>query len=221
MPVYNAETMSIVTSIPFNAFQENTYIISDGKEAIIVDPGCHSVSEQKQLSDKIDSLGVVVKYCLNTHCHLDHIFGNKYVVDTYGVDLVMHEGELPLLRQAPMIANMYGLSIEPSPEPSRFLTHGDTFTFADTVFNVLLTPGHSPASISFFNQAEGYVLAGDVLFQNSIGRTDLPGGDQDTLFRSIKDHYLSLPDDVIVYPGHGPATTIGEERRSNPFLQNL
>ncbi len=213
--------MSIVTSMTFNAFQENTYIISDGEEAIILDPGCHSVSEQQQLSSKIDNLGVVVKHCVNTHCHLDHIFGNKYVVDLYGVELIMHKGELPLLRQAPMIANMYGLSIEPSPEPNRFLSHGDTFTFAHTEFEVLLTPGHSPASISFYNKKEGYVLAGDVLFQNSVGRTDLPGGDQATLFQSIKEHYLSMPDEVIVYPGHGPATTIGEERRSNPFLQNL
>ena len=213
--------MSYVTSLTFNAFQENTYIIYDQSSAIVVDPGCHSFEEEQALSDKIAALGVHVEACINTHCHLDHIFGNKFVVESYGVELYIHEGELTLLRQGPVIAEMYGMSLEPSPEPSRFLNHGDTLRFSNIVFEVFLTPGHSPASISFYNKDEGYIIAGDVLFQNSIGRTDLPGGNHTLLLKSIRDYYLSLPDDVIVYPGHGPATTIGTERASNPFLQGL
>lgn len=169
----------------------------------------------------IDENHLIVEKVVNTHCHVDHVFGNSYATSTFGVGLFIHRGELPVLSTYLQVAAMYGLAAEPSPDPDGFLEEGDDLCFGNTCLKIFLTPGHSPASISLYNEKDGYIIGGDVLFQGSIGRTDLPGGDFDTLMNSIKASFLCLPNDVVVYCGHGPSTTIGVEKRSNPFLQNL
>lgn len=212
--------MTAITHFCFNPFQENTYLISseDG-ECWIIDPGCMYPQEKQELQDYISRNQLRTTRLINTHCHLDHIFGNQWVMDTYGTGLDIHLEELPVLQAAPRVAGMFGVQLPPQPEPTYFLTEGELLQLGDSTLEVLFTPGHSPGEISLLNRAERYVIAGDVLFQGSIGRTDLPGGDYDTLIRSIKTQLMTLDDDFIVYSGHGPATTIGAERKHNPFLQ--
>lgn len=211
--------MAEVHFFTFNAFQENTFIIHDNSgECIIIDPGCNSASEQAALSKYIASNGLKPVRLINTHCHIDHILGNAYVARTYGLPLEIHTGELPVLQSGEMVASMYGIPYEPSPAPEKFLEAGDRVTFGNTTLKVLYTPGHSPASICLYAESGHWLIGGDVLFYESIGRTDLPGGDHDTLIESIRNVLFTLPDKVRVYPGHGPATTIGHEREYNPFL---
>lgn len=212
--------MAQVVCLTFNPFEENTYLLyDDTKECIIIDPGCYTEQEKRELARTIETLQLRPVRLINTHCHLDHIFGNHFVATTYGLPLEIHRGELPVLERAPQAAAMYGVPFpEPSPAPSAFIEAGDVVTFGNTQLEVLLTPGHSPASLSFFCRADQFLIAGDVLFQGSIGRTDLPGGDYNTLIRSIREQLLPLGDEVTAYPGHGPATTIGFERLHNPFL---
>lgn len=204
----------------FNDFQENTYILwDDTKECIIIDPGCNSREEEQTLVDFIDSKNLTPVRLVNTHCHIDHVLGNTFVSEKYNLDLNAHKGEIPVLQANVMVAQMYGMHYIPSPEIKHFLDESMTLDFGNTSLQILYTPGHSPASISFFHPQTKQLIAGDVLFQGSIGRTDLPGGDFDTLIKSIKTQYYPLGDDVIVYPGHGPETSIIEEKIRNPFLQ--
>ena len=211
--------MSTIHTFTFNPFQENTYVISDeSKECIVVDPGCYSQEEKDQLAGFIQENDLKVQKLINTHCHVDHVFGNKFVSELYGVDLYIHLGELPVLAAYLEMGALFGIQGEPSPTPAGFLEEGEEVGFGNTKLKVILTPGHSPASISFYCEEDAYLIAGDVLFQGSIGRTDLPGGDFTTLINSIKNKLFTLPDSIIVYPGHGPYTTIGEEKRTNPFL---
>ncbi len=212
--------MSIVVCLTYNPFLENTYLVYDeNRECVVFDPGCHTKQEQRHLSQQIRELELKPIRLINTHCHVDHVLGNKYVADTYQLDLEIHRGELPLLQAIPQICRMYGIpDYEPSPEPKIYLDEGDEIRFGNTVLKALFTPGHSPASLSFYNEEEGYLIAGDVLFRESIGRTDLPGGDHATLINSIKKKLLPLGDEVVVYSGHGEETTIGHERKHNPFL---
>ena len=209
-----------IASFTFNAFSENTYILSDDtKQCCIVDPGCNSPDEQSQLSNYIESNNLIPVKLVNTHCHIDHVLGNKYVADKYKLKLISHRGEQIVLDNMENVARMYGIAYTKSPNISEFLDEGDVLEFGDSKLKVLFTPGHSPASISFFHQASMQLIAGDVLFQGSIGRTDLPGGDHATLIESIKQKLLPLGDNVVVYSGHGPSTTIGAEKQHNPFLQ--
>jgi len=210
----------LVKIYTFNPFQENTYIVyDDSGEGIIIDPGCSNASERKWLSQGIKSLGIQPVRLINTHCHIDHILGNRFVADEYGLELEIHEGELPILRTAPQVAEMFGIIYsDPSPLPGKFLKEGDEVAFGNTRLQILLTPGHSPASISLYCEKEKYLIAGDVLFRESIGRTDLPGGNFSTLVSSIQNQFFVLPHEVVVYPGHGPETTIGHEKMHNPFL---
>ena len=212
--------MALVAKFTFNPFQENTYIVYDEtKECIIFDPGIYTDEEKKQFADFIDSAGLKPVRLINTHCHLDHVFGNKYVAETWNLGLEIHEGELPVLQAVPQICAFYGLpQPELSPEPSHFIKEGDSVTFGNSSLDVLFTPGHSPASISFFSKEGNFVIAGDVLFRQSIGRTDLPGGDLQTLLNSIRTQLFPLGDEVKVYSGHGEDTTIGYEKVHNPFL---
>jgi glyoxylase-like metal-dependent hydrolase (beta-lactamase superfamily II) len=204
----------------FNPFAENTYLVYDESgECVIFDPGCYTAEERKALRNFIEEKELKPVRLINTHCHLDHVFGNRFVSDTWQLPLEIHRDEWPLLKRFPDVCRMYGIpGAEASPEPELFLNHGDVVAFGNTRLEVLLTPGHSPASLSFYNRQEGYVIAGDVLFLESIGRTDLPGGDFDTLIASIRRELFSLPGETIVYPGHGPATTIRHEMEYNPFL---
>lgn len=211
--------MCQIASFTFNAFQENTYLLfDDTRECVIIDPGCYTAEERRQLTDFIDAQGLKPVRLINTHAHIDHVLGNWYVADRYGIGLEMHEGEVGGLEAAPLYGSTYGFQMQPSPAPTAFLAGGDTVTFGETTLQVLFTPGHSPASISLYCAQGQFVIAGDVLFRDSIGRVDLPGGDFATLIHSIETQYYPLGDDTHVFPGHGPSTTIGHERAHNPFL---
>lgn len=214
--------MTKVVTLTFNPFQENTYVVYEtvSKQAIIFDPGCLGAAEEATLFATLKSQDLTPIRLINTHCHLDHVYGNAAVAEKFGLKLGIHPLEVPVLEAVPRINEAYGLPpMTPSPAPGYFINEGEVIELGEARFEVLLTPGHSPGSICFYNRAESYVIAGDVLFHRSIGRSDLPGGDFDTLMGSIHTKLMPLPDETIVYPGHGPSTTIGEERRENPFLR--
>jgi len=213
--------MTHVLGLTFNDFQENMYLVYDNTgECVIFDPGCNSVAEEEKLAKTIENKGLTPVRLINTHCHLDHVFGNHFVAKKYGLMLEIHKGEVPVLEAVPRVCEMYGIPmLHKSPDPGGFIETGDVIQFGDTELKVLFTPGHSPASLSFYCEKDKFVIAGDVLFMQSIGRTDLPGGDYDTLIRSIREQIFPLDDDVKVYPGHGLATTVGYEKLNNPFLK--
>ena len=169
--------------------------------------------------DVIESNNLTPVKLINTHCHIDHVLGNKFVSDKYNLPLISHEGEKEVLAMQPKVSSMYGIPYDPSPEITETLADGDVVKFGNTELTVLFTPGHSPASISFYCKEAGIVIGGDVLFQGSIGRTDLPGGNFDTLANSIRTKFYTLPDETVVFCGHGPSTTVGEEKKNNPFVK--
>ena len=210
--------MIAIKSFVFNAFQENTYIISDTtKECVIIDPGCYDDDEKKELADYIQHHQLNVQMLLNTHCHIDHILGNDFVKQKYGTKLYIHQTEEFVLNAQKILAPHYGFNRYQEATPDGYLAEGDVIEFGLQKFSILFVPGHSPGHIAFYNEKEKVVLAGDVLFQNSVGRTDLPGGNHNTLVNSIHKKLFTLPDEVTVYPGHGGETTIGVEKRTNPF----
>jgi hydroxyacylglutathione hydrolase len=212
--------MLTVTSFTFSPVQENTYVVhNETGECCIVDPGCYFGNERNELKEFIQTSGLTPKYLLNTHCHLDHVFGNKFIHDTWGLSLYLHEKEKPLLEYAPTFGLSWGLPFDNYKGDLIFLREGDTIPLGNDSFQVLFTPGHSPGHICFYCQVQQFVIGGDVLFRESIGRTDLPGGNYDTLLASIRNQLFVLPDDTVVYPGHGPQTTIGYEKTHNPFLK--
>lgn len=208
-----------VAKFTFNPFQENTYVVHNGSEAIVLDPGCSDASEEDELEGFLSDNALTPVRLVLTHAHIDHILGNAWVHKRYGLLPEMHTADLPLLKAGPRQASMYGVPMEPSPAPERFIAEGDTIMLGSDALKVLFVPGHAPGHIALFCEAQHFVIAGDVLFMNSIGRTDLPGGDTATLLRSIREQLFPLGDAVKVYCGHGPDTTIGHERRSNPFLR--
>ncbi len=211
--------MARIASFTFNPFYENTYIIYDETgECVVVDPGCYSKEEQHELEDFITTNKLIPKYLINTHCHIDHVLGNRFVADTWKLPLLMHKGEIPVLDEVVNYAPTMGINYKKSPDPEIFADEPDLVKFGNTELKVFFTPGHSPASISFYCEKDKFLISGDVLFYDSIGRTDLPGGDYETLINSIKTKLLVLPDDVKVYAGHMQSTTIGRERKLNPFL---
>lgn len=203
----------------FNPFSENSYILSDETgECIIIDPGCSNSSEEQELVDYIVKSGLKPVKLLNTHCHVDHVFGNQFVSEKWKLGLEIHPLDVPVLDSFARVCQMYGFQGGPQPAPQHFLEDGDVVTFGNSKLNVLFTPGHSPGSVCFYNAEQQFVIGGDVLFRGSIGRTDLPGGDFDTLENSIRKKLYTLPEEVTVYPGHGPSTTIGFEKRNNSFV---
>lgn|SRR5690606_15165527 len=206
-------------SFVFNAFQENTYVLyDDTKQCVIIDPGCYAAAEQQQLANFIESNELTPVKLLNTHCHIDHILGNNFVSKKFNIGLEIHEADLPTLLATTEYGHLYGFTVDPSPQPTRFIQNNETITFGNTDLEVRFTPGHAPGHVVFIHHNERFVINGDVLFYNSIGRTDLPGGDHNTLIKSIHQELFTLPDDYIVYTGHGPSTTIGEEKKNNPFV---
>jgi glyoxylase-like metal-dependent hydrolase (beta-lactamase superfamily II) len=209
-----------IHSFTFNPFQENTYIIAAPSGAcIIIDPGCFESYEQDELTAAIHKMGLQPVRLINTHCHIDHILGNAFVAKTYNLGLEIHQGELPVLRAGIAVAGMYAIPYDPSPDPVSYLEPGSHIDLEGNAIKILFTPGHSPASICLYDEQGGWVIGGDVLFYESIGRTDLPGGDYDTLINSIRSQLFVLAPDTVVNPGHGQATTIGYEQTFNPFLQ--
>jgi hydroxyacylglutathione hydrolase len=207
-----------VESFVFNPLQENTYILFDEtKECVVIDPGCIEEEEKRALSSFIEENELRVKLLLNTHCHVDHVLGNDFVKEKYKVDFLIHASELPVLKAVRIYAPNYGFFQYKEAEPDRFMKEGDLITFGMQSLKVLFVPGHAPGHVAFYNEASKDVIAGDVLFYNSIGRTDLPGGDYETLINSIHEKLFTLPADVTVHPGHGPQTSIGFEKKTNPF----
>ena len=205
----------------FNQFFENTIIVFDKtKECVIIDPGCYTISEKDTLQKYISINNLVPVKLINTHCHIDHILGNNFIAKTYDLELEMNANDMELIKNSNEIAQLYGFTdYEMSPLPKKFLNEGDTLEFGNSQFKILFTPGHAPGHISLYSEKDGLLISGDVLFNNSIGRTDLPGGNYDLLIESIKNKILTLNDNTIVYCGHGPSTTIGNERLNNPFLK--
>jgi hydroxyacylglutathione hydrolase len=203
----------------FSPIEVNTYILYDSTgECAIVDCGCYSEREFLKLVRFIESKELKPVLLLNTHCHLDHIFGNKLVLEKYGIRSTCDELEEPNRMNAQVHASFFGLSMETPPQPGTFIKDGHAVTFGSSSLKAIAVPGHSSGSLAFYSKADQMVLTGDALFAGSIGRTDLPGGDYQTLIDSIKNKLLTLPGSTVVYPGHGPETTIDRESRSNPFL---
>ena len=203
----------------FNPVQENTYILYNDKgNAILIDPGCYFSAEQETLKKFIDENNLKVLQLINTHCHLDHVFGNKWVHKTFGVELHLHPNEEVVLQHAPNSGIKFGLPFDNYTGPLHFLQDGDIVKLDTDEVEILLTPGHSPGSICLYCKAQNFVIGGDVLFYESIGRTDLPGGSHETLLQSIIEKLFVLPDETIVHNGHGQSTTIGHEKKHNPFL---
>lgn len=212
--------MLTVKSFTFNPVEENTYVIyNEQKECCIIDPGCYFPEERERLKTGIEKTGLTPVLLLNTHCHLDHVFGNKFVHDTWGLTLHLHEKEQPVLDFAPQSGLMYQLPFDNYEGPLIYLRENTKLRLGDEEFEIRFTPGHSPGSVSFYHKAGGFIIGGDVLFQGSIGRTDLPGGNFEILQQSIWEEFYTLPDETKVYPGHGPVTTVGEEKKNNAFVK--
>jgi len=204
----------------FNPLAENTYLLWDDahRQAVVIDPGCSNRVEREELRGFVEKQGLTVVGLLNTHGHIDHVLGNAFVARTYGVALQLPAADLPTLRAVKSYAAMWGFPDYEELLPEILLKPGDTVRFGSAELEVLSVPGHAPGHVAFVNRAENLCVSGDVLFRGSIGRTDLPGGSYAQLLESIRTQLLPLGDAVRVFPGHGPATTVGDERRTNPFL---
>jgi hydroxyacylglutathione hydrolase len=211
--------MISIKILVFNPFRENTYIVADETgECVIIDPGCENSREKEELRSELEKSRLKPVRLINTHCHIDHILGNAFIKKTFSIPLIIHKLEIPLLNSSAQQRIIFGLEPEELVEPDIFVREGDRIKFGKNELEVLDMPGHSPGSIALVSRLEKIAIAGDVLFEGSIGRTDLPGGNFDLLIKNIKEKLLVLDPDTIVYPGHGPSTKISTERKNNPFL---
>ncbi|MDR0542534.1 MAG: MBL fold metallo-hydrolase [Dysgonamonadaceae bacterium] len=203
----------------FNPVNVNTYLLYDEtKEAVIIDCGAFTADEQERIKEYIDCHDLKLKRLLNTHLHFDHLLGNRYIYETYGLKPEYHESEetMPGLRKQTMI---FGMPVNYEPvNAEHFINEGDEIRFGHTVLKALLTPGHSPGSLSYYCEKNPCVFTGDALFRHDIGRTDLWGGNEETLVNAIRTRLLTLPDDTEIYPGHGPGSTVREEKQHNPYI---
>jgi glyoxylase-like metal-dependent hydrolase (beta-lactamase superfamily II) len=203
----------------FNAFQENTYLlVNQALQAIIIDPGMTDESEDAVLFDFIEKRGVTPILLLNTHCHIDHILGNSAVVEKYGIPFYAHEKDLPTLERGAAASMMWNIPYRLSPQPTHYINEGDRIEFGEHTLDVLFVPGHAPGHVVFVDHQHEMIIGGDVLFKGSVGRVDLPGSNKEDLIKSVQEKMYALPDHYVVHPGHGPATTIGEEKVSNYFI---
>lgn len=210
--------MITIQSFEFNPFSEKTYVVFDEtREAAIIDPGCYEERERKILDAFIADENLQVNYLLNTHCHIDHVLGNDYIIEKYKVPFLIHQKEEPVLQAAKSYAPNYGFPNYREATPTGFLEDDKSITIGKSVWQILFLPGHAPGHVGFYHAESKKLISGDVLFERSIGRTDLPGGNFETLIQSIHTQLFVLPDEVVVYPGHGDPTTIGVEKRENPF----
>lgn len=205
----------IIKKLAVGPIQANCFIVGcdQTKEAVVIDPG----GDADRILMALAESKLTVKYILNTHGHFDHVSENKKIKDVTGADILIHELDKPMLDQLEMSASMFGLNVENSPPPDKTVDDGDTISFGSVTLKVIHTPGHSPGGVSFY--ADGYAFVGDTLFAGSVGRTDLPGGSMQTLVESIQKKLFVLGDDVVVYCGHGPETTIRDEKKYNPFVK--
>jgi len=204
----------VIHQLSVGPLQVNCYLVACQKtrDAMVIDPG----EEGLRILQLAKSEGFAIRKVVNTHGHFDHIGANQQVVESSGASLLLHAADLPLLQNARNHAEVYGLTVAPSPAPDRLLDQGDTIELGEHSFSVFHVPGHSPGGICLLS--DGHLFVGDVLFAGSIGRTDLPGGDFDALVEGVRERLFGLPDETVVHPGHGPDTTIGQERRMNPFV---
>jgi glyoxylase-like metal-dependent hydrolase (beta-lactamase superfamily II) len=211
--------MAKVKAFVNNPYQENTYLLYDESgECVIIDPGMYTATEQNVVVNFIKDNDLKPVLLLNTHCHIDHVLGNKFVFDKYGLKPQFNIGESVVLEAVVAYAPQMGIRYEVSPLPDEYLPETGSIHFGNTTLELIFAPGHSPAHLCFYDGAANILIGGDVLFRLSIGRTDLPGGNFAQLINNITTKLFVLPDDCTVYPGHGPETTIGYEKRNNPFL---
>lgn len=211
--------MLTIESLVFNAFQVNTYLVSNEQgDCLVVDPAFYSPEEIKSFDQYISSNGLNIIGQLNTHCHVDHVLGVRHMETTYDCPLRAHPEESGLLKNAPLMGEVYGLKVEALPGIRNPIADDERIEIGSDFLKSILVPGHSPGSLSFYSPTGGFVITGDALFEGSIGRTDLPGGNFDTLIRSIQTRLLTLPPETVVYPGHGDSSSIGNEAMNNPFL---
>ncbi|MEJ2615320.1 MAG: MBL fold metallo-hydrolase [Ignavibacteriaceae bacterium] len=214
--------MLVIKKFIFNPFSENTYVIWDEEtnEGMIVDPGCSDDSEETALENFINKRNIKIEFLIITHCHIDHILGCRFVKEKFSPVYLVPKDDLPLLEEAKTQASAFGLDIEAPPLPDKFLYENSDISLGSTKVKIIFTPGHSPGEHCLYFEKEKFCLTGDVLFKNSIGRTDLWNGDYSILMESVKNKLLTLPDDVVIYPGHGESSKIGIEKSENPFLRN-
>ena len=212
--------MLYLKSFCFNPFQENTYVLyDDNLEAFIIDPGNSNNSENSLLKSFISEKNLNPTRLLLTHAHIDHILGNRFVFDTYGLLPEVNANDLYFIENMQQSAMRFGVKFDQSPVPEKFINENDVISLGKYQFTCIFTPGHSPGSIAFYNKENKLLISGDILFNGSIGRTDLPMGHHPTLIHSIKEKIYSLGDDIKVYPGHGPPTLTGHEKLNNPYVK--
>jgi glyoxylase-like metal-dependent hydrolase (beta-lactamase superfamily II) len=208
-----------IETFVFNPFQENTYLLFDESgQCLIIDAGCETPREQDHLVNRLGELDLTPEKLVNTHCHVDHILGVAFLARKFNLPFLFHPDEQELFAHSRSQAEIFGLSLEMPPEPSGFLKDGDTLGFGQSTLEVIHIPGHSPGGILLHDPVGKILISGDVLFRGSIGRTDLPGGNYNSLVGGIRDRLLVLDPSTRVFPGHGPVTSIGEEKSINPFL---
>ena len=209
-----------IKTFTVNGFAVNSFLLfDDTHEGVIIDPGFNEDAEFERFYRFIDENGIKPVRVLNTHCHVDHILGNKAVCEHFGIPLSIHGEDQFLLKRAPEMGKVFGFNVQASPTVESYLNDGDMIVFGRSEIKVLHTPGHSPGSVSFYSKKEAFVISGDLLFAGSIGRTDFPGGNYETIISSIISKLMNMPRETAVFPGHGPSTTIGHEHDTNPFLQ--
>ncbi|WP_421893033.1 MBL fold metallo-hydrolase [Marinoscillum sp.] len=209
-----------IKSFVFNPFYENTYILWDaGMEGVIIDPGCYESYEKEELTDFVKKTGIQIKAIVNTHCHIDHVLGNYDMKLAFGCPLWLPGDELEIFRAVKAYAPQWGIHQYSEAEPDRLLTEKDHIVFGETSLQCISVPGHSPGHLVFFHEGEKKLIGGDVLFRESIGRTDLPGGNHAQLLKNIQTKVYALPEETEVFPGHGPSTTVGYEKANNPFIK--
>lgn len=208
-----------IKQFTFSPIEENTYLLyNENKNALLIDPGCYSIAEKNTLKRFLDDNQLNLKMLLNTHCHLDHVFGNKWVNETYNLKPIIHKDEEPMLRYAAMAGEKWSLPFDNYEGAVEYINEGDLINLDEDQLEVILAPGHSPGHVCFYSKAQNFIIGGDVLFYESIGRTDFPMCSHEDLIRNIKEKIFILPEETIVYPGHGRPTTVGHEKQYNPFI---
>ena len=211
--------MFTIKQFTFSPIEENTYLLyNENNNAILIDPGCYSIAEKNTLKRFLEEYELNLKMLLNTHCHLDHVFGNKWVNETYGLKPIIHKDEEPMLRYAAMAGEKWSLPFDNYEGEVEYISEGDVISLDDDELEVIAAPGHSPGHVCFYSKSQNFLVGGDVLFYESIGRTDFPMCSHEDLIRNIKEKIFVLPEETTVYSGHGRPTTVGHEKKFNPFI---